>query len=315
MPMAGRESGKTTILIADDDLVNRSVIERQLARAGYRVLATSDGKEAVETAKMTIPDLILLDVMMPVMDGLEACRMLKEDSSTRDIPVIFLSARGDTQLKVSGLGLGANDYINKPFESEELLARVEVALRMKHDRDHLKQNVAEAEAIAELAIERAMTDALTGLYNRHGLQRILARGHAEARRYSRPLSCLMLDLDRFKLINDTYGHAVGDIGLLQTARNLTDIVRRSDLVFRLGGEEFLVLLPETNLQGAMSLGEKIRQAIENHAFGDSENTFTMTISAGVAELSESESGNDMIARADMALYSAKRCGRNRVEAA
>src|SRR5205085_5514296 len=149
----------------------------------------------------------ILDVMMAGMDGLEGCRRIKEGDATRDIPVIFLSARDETEMKVSGLTLGANDYISKPFRAEELLARVSVAIRLKQERDRLRMNAEESRERAELAQERAMTDALTGLLNRYGLQHILAREHAESRRYTRPLSCLMIDLDNFKIINDTYGHA------------------------------------------------------------------------------------------------------------
>jgi two-component system, cell cycle response regulator len=304
-----------TILVADDEPINRSLIQRRLERAGYHVLTAQNGQEAVEIARASLPDIVILDVMMPVMDGLEACRLIKADASTRDIPVIFLSARDETDVKVSGLSLGANDYISKPFKAEELLARVDVAMRMKRERDQLRVTAEEERERAELAQERAMTDALTGLLNRYGLQRVLAYEHAEARRYSRPLSSLMIDLDNFKTINDTYGHSAGDTALRQVAAILTEVVRRSDMVFRYGGEEFLVLLPETDLDGAASLAEKIRAAAAASLFGDGTQAFHLTLSAGASSLFDSESGNDMIARADVALYQAKEQGRNRVETA
>lgn len=169
-----REYKSSTILVADDEPINRTLIQRRLERAGYYVLAAENGREAVEAATSSLPDLIILDVMMPLMDGLEACRLIKENEATRDIPIIFLSARDETDVKVSGLSLGANDYISKPFKAEELLARVEVAMRMKRERDHLRLSAAEAKASAEVAQERAMTDQLTGLLNRYGLQRVLA---------------------------------------------------------------------------------------------------------------------------------------------
>ena len=253
--------------------------------------------------------------MMPQMDGLDACRLIKEDARTRDIPVIFLSARDETEMKVSGLTLGANDYISKPFKAEELIARVHVAIRLKRERDQLRTSAEEATARADVAQERAMTDALTGLLNRYGLQHVLAREHAEARRYNRALSCLMIDMDNFKTINDTFGHAAGDLSLQQISGILREAVRRSDTVFRYGGEEFLVLLPETDLDGATALAEKIRAAAASRHFGDGERIFTLTLSAGVTSLCDNESGNDMIARADMALYQAKERGRNRVESA
>lgn len=303
------------ILIADDEPVNRALIERRLQREGYSVLTARDGSEAVEKAEKSLPDLVILDVMMPVMDGLEACRRIKENEATRDIPVIFLSARDETDMKVSGLTLGANDYISKPFKAEELLARVSVAIRLKQERDRLRMNAEEATARAEVAQERAVTDPLTGLLNRYGLQHILAREHAESRRYTRSLSCLMVDLDNFKTVNDTYGHAVGDLALQQVAHILREAVRGSDTVFRYGGEEFLVLLPETDLEGATALAEKIRAAASSRPFGDGERVFNLTLSAGASTLCDNESGNDMIARADMALYHAKEGGRNRVEKA
>ncbi len=300
------ETARPLILVADDEAINRALIQRRLEREGYRVLTAREGGEAVRMAREELPDLVILDVMMPGMDGLDACRALKEDERTRDIPVIFLSARDETEMKVSGLGLGADDYISKPFEAAELIARVHVRIRLKQERDQLRTS-------AEQAQERAMTDALTKLLNRHALTHTLARESAEARRYGRPLSCLMVDLDIFKTINDTYGHATGDLVLRQIAAVLREAVRGADTVFRYGGEEFLVLLPETDLAGALALGEKIRAAAEGRLFGESVRAFDLTLSIGGASLSDDESGADMIARADAALYRAKRRGRNRVE--
>lgn len=311
----GLESSSATILVADDEPINRALIQRRLERSGYHVLTAQNGREAVQMARSERPDLIILDVMMPVMDGLEACQLIKTDDAVRDTPVIFLSARDETEVKVSGLSLGANDYISKPFKAEELLARVYVALRLKRERDQLRKRAEDAVERAEVAQERAMTDALTGLLNRYGLQHILAHELSETRRYNRPLSCLVIDLDHFKAVNDLHGHAAGDTALQQVATVLTENVRGSDMVFRYGGEEFLVLLPETDLEGAMSLAEKIRQAAHSRSFGDGEHVFNLTLSAGVATLWDNESGNDMIVRADMALYQAKAEGRNRVEAA
>jgi two-component system cell cycle response regulator len=303
------------ILVADDEPVNLALIKRRLEWEEYHVETAQDGGEAVEAAKRVLPDLVILDVMMPVLDGLGACRLLKEDPVTRDIPVIFLSALDDTDTKVNGLSLGANDYISKPFRVEELLARVAVAIRLKRERDLLQESAEELRRRAEAASEMSMTDALTGLLNRYGLQRALQRELSEARRYTRPLSCLLLDIDFFKAINDTHGHAAGDAALMQAARVLTESVRGSDVVCRYGGEEFLVLAPETDARGAHSLAEKIRLSVSTRLFGDGERAFALTISVGVAELRPGESGNDMIARADLALYQAKQHGRDRVEAA
>jgi diguanylate cyclase (GGDEF)-like protein len=311
----GRTARAPSILVADDEAVNLALIKRRLEWEEYEIHTAEDGGQAVERARKVLPDLIILDVMMPVLDGLQACRLLKEDPATRDIPIILLSALDDTDTKVSGLALGANDYISKPFRVEELLARVRVAIRLKRERDLLRLNAEELRRRAEAASEMSMTDALTGLLNRYGLQRALQRELAEARRYTRPLSCLLLDIDYFKTVNDTYGHAAGDTALVQAARVLSESVRGSDVVCRYGGEEFLVLAPETPLEGALALAEKIRLTVSSRLFGDGERTFPLTVSVGVAGLDGGESGNDMIARADEALYQAKQTGRNRIEAA
>jgi two-component system, cell cycle response regulator len=315
-PAAGERGGhQPVILVADDEPVNLALIRRRLEWEHYRVETAEDGGQAVEAARRVLPDLIILDVMMPVMDGLQACRLLKEDAATRDIPVIFLSALDDTDTKVRGLGLGANDYVSKPFRVEELLARVSVAIRLKLERDRLRQRAEELRRSAEAASEMSMTDALTGLLNRYGLHRALQRELSEARRYARPLSCLLIDIDFFKAVNDTYGHAAGDAALQQAARVIAESVRGSDVVCRYGGEEFLVLAPETGLDGARALAEKIRQSFTSRLFGDAGRVFPLTLSSGVAQLAPDESGNDMIARADEALYHAKQTGRDRVEAA
>lgn len=303
------------ILVADDEALNLALMKRRLEWESYRVITARDGQEAVTRAREALPDLVILDVMMPVMDGLQACRILKDEAETHHIPVIFLSALDDTETKVNGLALGANDYISKPFRVEELLARVDVAIRLKRERDQLRQSAEDARRRAEIAREMSMTDALTGLLNRYGLQRSLQHEQSEARRYNRALACLLIDIDNFKAVNDTYGHAAGDAALMQLARVLTEAVRGSDVVCRYGGEEFLVLAPETQLDGALALGEKIRLTTAARLFGDGQRAFPLTLSIGAAELSTQESANDMIARADAALYHAKQEGRNRVEAA
>ncbi len=313
---AAKTNGRTpVILVADDEPVNLALIKRRLEWEDYHIHTAQDGSEAVEKARLLHPDLVILDVMMPVLDGLQACRLLKDHDATRDIPIIFLSALDDTDTKINGLSLGANDYISKPFRVEELLARVAVAIRLKRERDDLRRSAEDARRRAEAASERSMSDALTGLLNRYGLQRSLQRALSESRRYGRSLSCLLIDIDHFKRINDSYGHPAGDTALMQVGRVLTEALRGSDVVCRYGGEEFLVLTPETGLEGALSLAEKIRLSAAARLFGDGERVFPLTLSVGVAQLREAESGHDMIARADDALYNAKEDGRNRVAAA
>ncbi len=301
------------ILVADDEPLNLSLIKRRLEWENFQVVTALNGSEAVERAQAFLPDLIILDVMMPVLDGLQACRMLKEIPATREIPVIFLSALDSMDTKINGFSLGANDYISKPFRIEELIARVRVAIRLKRERDGLRRHAEESLQRAEVAREMSMADALTGLRNRFGLQRALQREFSEARRYTRPLSCLMIDIDHFKEINDTYGHAAGDAALMQAARILTEAVRGSDVICRYGGDEFIMLLSETPLDGAFALGEKVRLAASSRLFGNGERVFPLTFSIGAAELLPDESGHDMLARADGALYDAKEGGRDRTE--
>jgi len=302
-----------TILVADDEPSYLGLIKLCLERSGYLVVTAEDGFEAIVEARSVLPALVILDVMMPGMSGLEACRIIKEDKATHDIPIIFLSARSEIDLKVYALGQGANDYISKPFTPKELLARVHVALRLKRERDDLHKIAEEANAYAKSERNKAVTDPLTGLLNRYGLQVILGNQLAQARRYGKPVSCLMIDVDKFKVVNDTYGHPSGDAALRQVAGILKEAVRGSDVVFRYGGEEFMVLLPDTMLEGAVALAEKIRMLTASHPFGEGERIFFLTLSVGAAVLREGESGSDMIMRADAALYRAKALGRNRVE--
>jgi two-component system, cell cycle response regulator len=301
------------IIVADDEEFNRRVLTRRLEQDGFRVVTANDGREAILKVKELLPDLVILDLMMPIMDGLEACRHLKEDIATADIPVIFLSARDDPEAKVTGLTSGANDYINKPFKAEELTARVNVALRLKREHDNLRMSAEEAHQRAEVAQEQSMVDGLTGLYNRHGMQRALLSEYSMAQRHHRALSCLMIDLDHFKSINDRYGHIIGDATLKQLASILLQNLRRSDVICRYGGEEFLILLPETDIKGASIIAEKIHAVIASQLFGEGETRFPVTLSIGISQFREEESGDEMIARADAALYQAKKMGRNRTE--
>ncbi|MGA9994283.1 MAG: response regulator [Pyrinomonadaceae bacterium] len=309
-----------TILVVDDEPINRNLIERRLEREGYRVLTAENGREAVEKTREERPDLVLLDVMMPVMDGLEACRLIKDDAATQDIPIIFLSARDETQTKVNALALGANDYISKPFKVEELLARVDVAIRIKRERDHLRASAEEARTDVLSAQEQAMTDSLTGLLNRQALQRSLEHEEAAAHRYNRPLSCLMVALGNLQqpkaerlrshnvekpAIADSRKRDAEEL-LKQTALILASVVRHSDLLFRYDDEKFLLLLPETNLEGAHSLAEKISAAAASHSFTDGQRDLHLNLSVSIATLSDNESGDDVIARADKNLRSGQK---------
>ncbi|MEZ5101912.1 MAG: diguanylate cyclase [Thermoleophilia bacterium] len=298
---------KTRILVADDDPDILGLLAFVLRKAGYEVVTAPHGGEALRMARETEPDLVLLDVSMPVLNGYEVCEQLV--TSVPDAPpVIFLTAHGHSSARVQGLDAGAVDYVVKPFDAQELTARVRAALRTKAARDMLAAE--------------ASTDALTGLLNRSQLYSRAAEAVSLARRHNRPLACIMVDLDHFKKINDTYGHAAGDAVLREAAQRLRTVGRVSDVVVRYGGEEFLVLLPETDIDGAAAIAERIRTTlsatpirVEDALGSQGWLDLTVTASLGIATWDgETMDGpNALLAVADGALYRAKQNGRDRVE--
>jgi diguanylate cyclase (GGDEF)-like protein len=295
------------ILIADDDPDILMLLRMVLSREGYDIVSASDGLEALRAAREYLPDLCLLDVSMPGADGYTVCRELQSLGANAPT-VIFLTAHAHTSARVSGLDAGAVDYVTKPFEREELRARVRAALRTKTAKD-------------ALAAEAA-TDALTGLLNRTSLETTVPELVALAQRAASPLACLMIDLDHFKQVNDSYGHAAGDAVLLDTASRFATTVRKSDVLIRYGGEEFLLLLPGTDLVGAVTMSARLRESLEARPVvyradpRDNPVEITVRASIGIAVWRESYAdGATMIAAADEALYRAKALGRDRVELA
>lgn len=277
------------ILIVDDNEKMRKMLRRHLSRAGYEVAEAADGSGALEEIKTNLPDVVLLDVMMPDMTGFDVCERLRNTPRNELVYLIILTGVATEEHKVQGLDAGADDYVTKPFNVEELLARVRVGLRtVKKKRE-------------------AVIDPLTKLYNRNFFDSYLAQEVEKAKRYQRELSLIMGDIDRFKQFNDTYGHLVGDRVLTAVSQILRMHCRQSDIAVRWGGEELAVLLPETGREGAETVAERIRQAVEENQFDD---IHRITISLGVAELKTD--GRDLLSRADDALYKAKEAGRNRV---
>jgi len=298
--------GPVRILVADDDPDILFLVSRILEREGYDVVRAANGQDALRLARERLPDLLILDISMPGTDGYTVCREIQSVGASAP-PVIFLTAHAHTSARVAGLDAGAVDYIVKPFEPAELTARVRAALRSKTVRD-------------ALATE-ASTDPLTGLANRNHLGTRLAELVASARRYGRPLACLMLDIDHFKDVNDTYGHLAGDDVLREVAARLRIGRRASDVLVRFGGEEFLAMLPETDLRGALAVAEKLRIRIAGTPISilpEVGRAFDVTVSVSVGVASWSErlgDGAGLVAAADEALYQAKQSGRNRVAAA
>jgi diguanylate cyclase (GGDEF)-like protein len=288
------------VLLADDDGVTRAIVSSWLKGSGYEVIAAPDGERALQLASDHRPDLLLVDVTMPGLDGYDVCRAIQASGAVAP-PVIFLTAHTQTTARVAGLDAGAVDYIVKPFEQAELVARVRAALRTKATRDELA--------------EQATRDPLTGLFNRRQLEVLSAEAVAVARRYGRSLSCLMIDLDRFKQINDTYGHAAGDAVLREAAKRFGANSRHADILGRYGGEEFLLLLPETGAAEAVAAAEKLRRVIEATAVdagGDLMIPVTASIGAASLETGMADPAA-LYAAADEALYRAKERGRNRTE--
>jgi diguanylate cyclase (GGDEF)-like protein len=296
-----------TILIAEDDVHIAELIKIILEPKGYITHWAKDGQEALLEAARLKPDLILLDVMMPKLNGYEVLRSIKEKEDLKHIPVIFVTVRGETDSKVVGLRLGGNDYITKPFDLDELIARVETALRIKGEHDHLR---AQNRRLAELS----MTDPLTGLYNRRYLMERFHEEIERAKRYRYPISCLMVDVDEFKLLNDSQGHMKGDQVLQQLAIILKNTNRVVDILARYGGEEFLLILPQTNLGGAEAVGERYRQAVQNAQIFQNEPALRITVSLGGAAYSTDNIGTeeDLLRQAGEALLEAKRLGKNRI---
>ena len=287
------------VLIVDDSPDALALAKVRLEREGLELVFADGGKAGLEMAAREKPDLILLDLDMPDMSGLDVCRALKADEELRMIPVIFLSGSGGVADKVKGLELGAVDFVTKPFDAFELRARVSAALRMKRMQD--------------LLMEYAKIDPLTGLANRRGLMERLQQEWARIQRHGGALSFIMGDVDQFKRVNDTHGHALGDRALREVAGAIAGQCRKTDLPSRYGGEEFAILVPDEAASTAARLAERCRQAVEAICLSIGAEAVRMTASFGVADSKGIASPDALVEQADKALYRAKNAGRNRVE--
>ena len=305
---------KKRILVVDDHEDNVEVLRARLEARGYEVEGAMDGKNALVLAKSWCPDLILLDVMMPDMDGLEVVRRLKGDRTLPFIPVIMQTALDSTERMVAGLEAGADDYVTKPINFAELEARVRSLLRIKKLQQELGQREKELSEMNNRLLYISMTDGLTNVDNRRALEERLHEMFEHSLRLHESISCVMCDIDHFKKVNDTYGHAAGDEVLKQFAASLKSEAREIDRVGRYGGEEFLLLLPGTVLDSAVTFAERVRERVEANTFSFEGGTLTRTVSLGVASWPHPriEGREGMLKAADDALYVAKAMGRNRV---
>jgi diguanylate cyclase (GGDEF)-like protein len=287
------------ILVIDDSEFIHKLIRMRLRKEGLEVAAEYTGRDGLQRSFDDVPDLILLDVDLPDLDGFEVCRQLKEHAATRHIPVIFLTGNVTTEAKVRGLDLGAVDYVTKPFDDVELRARVRAALRTKRLQDILEQ--------------QSYLDALTGLWNRAYLDHRLEAELKVSSRYKRSLAVIIGDIDHFKILNDTYGHLFGDVVLQGLAEVFREQARQSDVVTRYGGEEFVLLLTDTQLEGATGLCERLCAAVQRRGFEVRDEKVKVTASFGVAtteDLDDYLTPETILAAADAALYASKEAGRN-----
>lgn len=307
-------AGKARILVVDDHEDNIEVLRVRLDSWGYETAAAYSGAEALAQVEQSPPDLILLDVMMPEMDGNEVARRIKANAALPFIPIIMQTALDSTEDKVEGLEAGADDYITKPIDFAELRARLRSMLRIKRLQEALEERERELLEVNKKLTYMSQTDALTGLDNRRHLNERIEEMFQHAQRLNEPFSCVMCDLDKFKSVNDTYGHQAGDEVLKQLAAILKEEAREIDRVGRYGGEEFMLLLPGTVLDAAVTFAERVRKRIEGHTFTFDGGTLTRTASFGVSGWPHPaiDQCDGLVRAADDALYVAKETGRNRV---
>lgn len=301
---------RSTVLIVDDETEICDLVSYNLAREGYRVLQERDGEAGLDRVFKSAPDLLILDLLLPKMSGLEVLGAIRNEPRTRALPVLVLTARSTEMDKLVGFERGADDYLTKPFYPQELEARLRVGKRILELEDRLV-------AASKVLQFEATHDALTELWNRAAILDALHRELSRARREGGSVGILLADLDHFKSINDTRGHLAGDAVLREVARRLTGAVRDYDAAGRYGGEEFLVVLPGCNATTTRDRAEQLRLVVGSHPVVCAEGEISVTLSVGA--LSSGEWGRTdldaLLRAADAALYRAKHGGRNRVEMA
>ena len=308
------------ILVAEDNLATKKLLETLLKKFGHDPVFAGNGREAWELLSKEDFHMVIADWMMPEMDGVTLCKKIRADGSKNFTYIIMLTARSLKNNIIEGLDAGANDYLTKPFDFGELLARIKAGEKTLQLEENLAEKNRELQALNGRLKNLARVDALTQLGNRLALEEAMEKTCSAAQRYQRIYSIIMCDIDQFKRYNDTYGHPAGDKVLRRIADTLKSQVRTSDQAFRYGGEEFAVLLPEHNMNEAENVAERLRAAVEaleiEHTAGD---TSTVTISLGVAtSRNNSENGcrwTEVLKQADEALYEAKESGRNRIRTA
>jgi two-component system, cell cycle response regulator len=310
-PPSGAEPSQrtpATIVVADDDRVSREMLATALRGFGHTVETVEDGQQAVERVARGGVDLVLLDIMMPRLTGLEACRLLKGMTTEGFIPVILVTVKTDSASRVEGLRIGADDYVCKPFDEKELGARVESMLRIKRLNDHVIQARAKLEQLS-------VHDSLTGIYNYRYLHTRLGEEFKRAERYHDPLACLVIDIDRLKTVNELAGRNAGDSVIRAVAQVIRRTVREVDVIARFGGDEFLVVLPSTHFAGSVTVAERIwNDSAATALAAEFSHAGSVSLSVGIALYpSRDVRTKDALLRcADVALHQAKRDGGNRI---
>ncbi|MEA4888545.1 MAG: diguanylate cyclase [Clostridiaceae bacterium] len=317
---------RMSILIVDDNNQNLQVLAGILEGCGYDTGYAMSGMQAIHYVELEKPDLILLDVMMPEMDGYETCVRLKANPDYASIPVIFLTARIDISDIVKGFEAGGQDYITKPFNTAELKSRVKTHLDLKKTRDELLRSIEELRTAKDMIEQQnaklnammasldkqSRTDSLTGLSNRRCMMDRLMQEEKKKTDPDKPLTLVMGDIDFFKSVNDTYGHLAGDQVLVTIAEIMQSTVQSDDLVCRWGGEEFLILFTDESTAKAADLTEQIRSEVARQVFSTHHANFHLTMTFGIAVHRANDTLDSLINRADQALYEGKRAGRNKI---
>jgi diguanylate cyclase (GGDEF)-like protein len=297
------------ILIAEDNPVARRLLEKNLTKSGHKVVSAQNGREAYDLFKKTFFPIVLTDWMMPEMDGVALCHAIRKHPSKNYVYIIFLTSKDAKDDIIVALNAGADDYLTKPFHQSELIARLKTGKRILNLERSLKSANEEIRLLS-------IVDPLTGCLNRGHLMTRLPEELSRAKRYDHPLSLIMCDIDHFKMVNDRYGHLVGDTALVNFAATLNKMVRRDiDWVARYGGEEFIIALSETNHGGAMALAERVREQLEKQTMLVEGHNIHITASFGVSTFDPSHHNNPstpegLLKTADECLYLAKKDGRN-----
>ncbi|MBI5074827.1 MAG: diguanylate cyclase [Nitrospirae bacterium] len=300
------------ILLVEDSEIQGTITRKTLEKTGYEVIWAKDGISALKAVVTASPDVVLLDLNLPDMSGTEICQWMKHNNNVKGIPIIMLTEKSSLDEKISGIEAGADDYLPKPYNAAELNARIYASLRTKALQDELRHKNKQLSELLAKVEALSVTDPLTGLYNRRQIDSTLDTEFKRMARHEFSVTCLLLDIDHFKSVNDNCGHDAGDSVLREIAQILRSSIREVDTAGRWGGEEFVVILPHTDKPQGMIVAERILGKVSSYVFADIPKR-NITVSIGLAVSSSLIDTTDKIIHAaDMALYAAKREGRNRV---